>query len=219
MVEAVKVTKVYTPDVVALQEVSVSINKGEMVFLTGMSGAGKTTFLKLICCIERPTKGLIEVAGRDLSKITPSGIQRLRQNIGVAYQDFKILPQKTVLQNIAMSMEVLYKDTQEIRARVADLLDMLNLSDKQNTPAGKLSRGEQQRVAIARAAANKPPLLLADEPTGNLDREMSDRVVDLFLQLNREGTTVVVATHDEEIYKNKNYRILDLKHGFLTSLM
>ncbi len=216
IVETVKVTKVYTPDVVALQDVSVSITSGEMVFLTGRSGAGKTTLLKLICCIERPTKGLIEVTGRDLTKITPAGIQRLRQKIGVAYQDFKLLPKKTVFQNIAMPMEVVYQDSQTIRNRITDLLEMLNLSEKRNIPAGKLSRGEQQRVAIARAAANSPSLLLADEPTGNLDPEMSRRVVDLFKQLNDSGTTVIIATHDESIYKDSDYRVLDMQEGSLT---
>ncbi len=216
IVEAVKVTKVYTPDVVALQDVSFRINKGEVVFLTGMSGAGKTTLLKLIYCLEMPTKGLIEVNGRDLSKITSAGIQRLRQTIGVAYQDFRVLPKVTVFQNIAMAMEVLYKEPKEIKSRINELLDMLNLLEKRHTPAGKLSRGEQQRVAIARAAANKPQLLIADEPTGNLDKTISARVMELFKQLNESGTTVIIATHDETIFKDSKNMVLDLHHGQLS---
>lgn len=213
LIELVKVSKVYPPDVLALQDVSLQVFKGEMLFLTGMSGAGKTTLLKLICCLETPTKGLIEVAGRDLSRVKPAGIQRMRQKIGVAYQDFKLLNKQTVFQNIAMAMEVTYQPKREIKERVQELLEMLNLADKSKKLAGELSRGEQQRVALARAAANAPPLLLADEPTGNLDPKATDLVVKLFQKLNENGSTIVIATHDESIYEESDYRVMDLHYG------
>jgi cell division transport system ATP-binding protein len=214
-VELIKVTKVYPPDVVALQEVSLSVVRGEMLFLTGMSGAGKTTMLKLMCNIEAPTSGVVEVAGRDLSRVRPAGIQKMRQKIGVAYQDFRLLPKQTSLENIAMAMEVTYQSRQKIRQRTEELLEILGIADKRDKLVGKLSRGEQQRVALARAAANKPPLLLADEPTGNLDDTAAERVVALFNTLNAEGSTIVVATHDESIYRDTDHRVLRLVHGTL----
>jgi len=212
-VDVVKVTKVYSPDIVALQDVSLSVDRGEMLFLTGMSGAGKSTLIKLLCCMDRPNKGLIEVAGRDTGKLKKAEIQELRQQIGIAYQDFKILPRHTVFQNVAMPMEILYKPGREIRDRVNELLDALQMSHKKDLPAGKLSRGEQQRVAIARAAANHPSLVLADEPTGNLDREVSTMVMDLFNTLNGEGCTIIIATHDSSIYEGTSHRIVKLEHG------
>lgn len=217
LVELVNVTKIYPPDVVAAEDVSLRIYKGEILFLTGMSGAGKTTLIKLICCLETPTRGLIEVAGRDLSRISSAGVQRMRQKIGVAYQDFRLLDKQTVLQNIAMAMEVTYASPKLIRLRVEELLELLNLSDKRDKLAGELSRGEQQRVALARAAANGPSLLLADEPTGNLDPVATELVINLFRYLNeRNGTTIVVATHDESIYADTEYRVMSLSKGQLS---
>lgn len=216
IVDIVKVTKVYPPDIVAVQNVSLAIGKGELVFLTGMSGAGKTTLLKMICCIEKPNKGIIEVAGYDLGKIKQSEIQRLRQQVGVVYQDFKVLPKHTVYQNIAIPMEVMYRSPKDIHKRVDELLEMLRIPHKRDILAGKLSRGEQQRVAIARAAANAPPLILADEPTGNLDPEISKYVMELFDQLNKAGSTIIIATHDESIYKNSRHRTVELQHGLFS---
>jgi cell division transport system ATP-binding protein len=184
-----------------------------MLFLTGMSGAGKTTLLRLISAIEKPTKGYVEVDGHDLSKISRSKLQRLRRHIGVAYQDFKLLPDRTVAQNIAISMEVAYRSGLFIRKRTRDLLARLNLEDKYNTRASKLSRGEQQRVAIARAVANKPKLILADEPTGNLDAETTGLVMDLFRSCNTAGTTILIATHDKAIYENPDSRVIRLAGG------
>ena len=218
-VEMVKVSKVYPPDVVALKDVSFSIAEGEIVFLTGMSGAGKTSLLKLICCLERPTKGLIEVAGQDLSRLNAKGIQKLRQKIGVAYQDFKLLPQRTVFQNIAMPMEVTYQSKRVIKERVEELIEMLGMTDKSDKFIDELSRGEQQRVALARAAANMPPLVLADEPTGNLDSSTSRLVMNLFRHLKQNGSTIVIATHDQAIYRSNNHRVLDLSHGHLAPAM
>ncbi len=217
LVDIVKATKVYPPDIIAIQNISLTVAKGEMLFLTGISGAGKTTLLKLICAIEKATKGVIEVAGLDLAQTGPAEIQRMRRQIGVVYQDFKILPKHSVFQNIAMPMEVTYRDPREIRQRVDELLDHLQLTHKRNIQAGKLSRGEQQRVAIARAAANAPPLLLADEPTGNLDAGVSELVMSLFEKLNRDGSTLIIASHDESIYHNTRHRKVELEHGLFAS--
>jgi cell division transport system ATP-binding protein len=218
LVEVVKVTKIYPPDVVALRNVSLAARKGELVFLTGPSGAGKTTLLKLLCRQEIPTKGLIEIGGRELSTLSSGDIQKLRQNIGVAYQDFKLLPKLSVYQNIAMPLEVQFRNPREIRARVTELLAKLGLGDKINKPAAKLSRGEQQRVAIARAAANAPQLLLADEPTGNLDTLSTRLVMDLFHELNSSGSTIIIATHDEAIYQGTAHRKFELQQGELAAV-
>jgi len=215
IVEIVKATKIYTPDVVALEDISLSISLGEMVFLTGMSGAGKTTLLKLICGMEHPDKGLVEVIGKDLSRIKGREIPKLRQQIGMAYQDFKLLPDRTVAQNIAMAMEVAYHNIRTIKKRVIELLEKLRLEHKHDAFAGKLSRGEQQRVAIARAVANSPTLILADEPTGNLDSKTTKLVMELFEQSNISGTTIIIATHDESIYKKSENRVLELHSGRL----
>jgi cell division transport system ATP-binding protein len=217
LVDIVKATKVYPPDIVAVQNISLAVAKGELLFLTGMSGAGKTTLLKLICAIEQPTKGVIEVGGRDLAKTGSAEIQQLRQEIGVVYQDFKLLPKLNAAQNIAMPMEVAYRDQREINSRVDELLAILKMTHKREIQTGKLSRGEQQRVAIARAAANSPALLLADEPTGNLDQDSANLVMDLFEQLNREGTTLIIASHDESLYRNSDYRRVQLEHGLFTN--
>ena len=213
IVEIVRATKIYPPDVVALEDISLSVPYGEMLFLTGMSGAGKTTLLKLICGIEHPDKGLIEVAGKDLNRIKGSEIPRLRQQIGMAYQDFKLLADRTVAQNVAMAMEVAYHNIRTIKKRVIELLQKLRLEHKHDALAGRLSRGEQQRVAIARAVANSPTLILADEPTGNLDSKTTRLVMELFEQCNISGTTVIIATHDEDIYRGSDHRVLELHNG------
>ncbi|MEW6426994.1 MAG: cell division ATP-binding protein FtsE [Thermodesulfobacteriota bacterium] len=215
IIELTRVSKVYPPDIVALDDFSLAIGRGEIVFLTGMSGAGKSTLLKLICGIERPTRGMVEVAGFDLARITPANLQLLRQKVGVAYQDFRLLPNLSVFENVAMAMEVTYKNASLIARRVDDLLNMLVLSDKRDQPTAKLSRGEQQRVAIARAAANSPPVLLADEPTGNLDAAISAQVMLLFRQLNDAGSTIIIATHDDTIYRNSPHRRVELRQGRL----
>ena len=218
MIELTKVTKSYNKEHVALDDISLTIHKGELVFLSGMSGAGKTTLLKLICGLEKPNRGIIEVGGVDIGNLNSSQMQRMRQRIGVAYQDFRLLPHLSVFENVAMSMEVAYKDRALIQRRVNDLLNMLLLHDESATPVNKLSRGEQQRVAIARAAANAPPILLADEPTGNLDRTVSLQVMALFEQLNDAGSTILIATHDQDIYRDRPHRLLELKKGKIFTL-
>ena len=215
MIELIKVSKVYPPDITALSDVSLSISKGEMFFLIGMSGAGKTTLLKLLCNMEIPSNGLIEVGGLDIRRTKGKKLAKLRQKIGVAYQDFKLLTDRTVAENVAISMEVSYKKPVHIRKRVKDLLDQLALQDKHNAITGELSRGEQQRVALARAVANSPTLILVDEPTGNLDATTTERVMTLLTKCNNSGATVIIATHDHSIYKNTHHRIMELRSGKL----
>ncbi len=213
LVDLTRVTRAFPPDVQALVDVSLQVNRGEMLFLTGMSGAGKTTLLRMISGIEKPSKGYVEVSGMDLSKISRARLQKLRRLIGVAYQDFKLLPEQTVAQNIAVSMEVAYRSRLFIRKQTRDLLAQLHIDDKHNTRADKLSRGEQQRVAIARAVANKPDLILADEPTGNLDAENTELVMNLFRRCNEGGTTILIATHDSSIYNRPDSRVVTLDSG------
>lgn len=213
MVDLIKVTKNYTPGVEALTDITFSVHKGEMVFLIGRSGAGKTTLLKLISRIETPTKGVVEVDGVDIGKIRKGKLHTLRRKIGMAYQDFKLLPEKSVAENIAISMEVAHRKNSFIQKRTRELLSLLALHSKINTPAGELSRGEQQRVSIARAVANYPQIILADEPTGNLDAESTMRVMELFTQLQQQGTTIIIATHDPAIYDEKEHRVIQLHHG------
>lgn len=217
IVDFSKVSKIYPPDVIALRDLSFSVQAGDTLFLTGMSGAGKSSILKLICAIERPSKGVVEVAGHDLNRVSSSQLQSIRQQMGVAYQDFKLLPRHSVAHNIAMPMEVTYTPPKIIRDRISYLLDSLNLTAKKDVRVDKLSRGEQQRVAIARAAANYPPLILLDEPTGNLDPTTTKLVVDLFEQLRRAGTTLIIATHDRSLYQNSPHQVLELAQGKIKS--
>jgi len=219
LIDIVKVSKVYPPNIMALDNVSLTIGRGEMVFLTGASGAGKTTLLKLLCFLEYPTKGLIEQDQKDTSQLSSIDLQLMRQQIGVAYQDFKLLPQHTVYQNIALAMEVRYENPIKIKKRVLELLNDLGLSDKIHIATNKLSRGEQQRVCLARACANRPALILADEPTGNLDAESTDKVMTLLNKLHKSGTTLLIATHDSTIYQETDHRIINIENGKLQEIL
>ena len=218
MIEMIKVCKTYAPDVVALDDISLSIASGELFFLIGMSGAGKTTLLKLLCSMETPTNGLIEIAGQPSNQLKGYKLAKLRQKIGVAYQDFKLLTDRTAAENIAISMEVSYKKPTLIKKRVRDLLDQLDLADKHDTVTGELSRGEQQRVTLARAIANSPTMILVDEPTGNLDATTTERVMKLLNNCNKAGATIVIATHDPSIYHHTSNRIMELRKGRIYSL-
>jgi cell division transport system ATP-binding protein len=217
IIDLIKVSKVYPPDVHAISDISLTVDRGEIVFLTGMSGAGKTTLLRLISRMEKPTKGMVDVAGFDIAKLPQRNIHLLRRKIGMAYQDFKLLPNRTVADNIAIAMEVVYHTKSFIEKRTRELLDQLDLVKKYGTRTEELSRGEQQRVSIARAVANSPEIVLADEPTGNLDAETTGRVVNLFHQLHRQGTTILIATHDKSLYQHTNSRVIELRHGRLRS--
>lgn len=218
MIEMIKVSKNYPPDVIALKDISVSIVSGEMFFVIGMSGAGKTTLLKLLCSMETVSNGLIEIGGQPINQLKGVKLARLRQKIGVAYQDFKLLTDRTTAENIAISMEVSYKKPQMIRKRVRDLLDQLDLADKHNAITGELSRGEQQRVTLARAIANSPTMILVDEPTGNLDATTTERVMKLLNNCNKAGATIIIATHDDSIYRHTSHRVMELRKGRLHSL-
>jgi len=218
MIEMIKVSRTYHPNITALSDISFSIETGEMFFLIGRSGAGKTTLLKLICNMEVPTNGLIEVAGYNINQLKGKNLAHLRQKIGVAYQDFKLLNDRTVAENIAISMEVSYKKPRTIKKRVRDLLDQLQLTDKHSSLTGELSRGEQQRVALARSVANSPRLILVDEPTGNLDASTTERVMELLNRSKQAGATIVIATHDASIYKQSKHRIMELRDGAIHSL-
>jgi len=219
MVELIKVSKRYPPDVKALSSISLSVARGEMFFIIGRSGAGKTTILKLISSMEPPTSGLIEISGQAIHRIKGANLAKLRQKIGVAYQDFKLLTDRTAAENVAISMEVSYKKPQLIRNRVRSLLEQLDLADKHDTITGELSRGEQQRVTLARAVANSPTMVLVDEPTGNLDADTTERVVKLLQNSHKSGATVIIATHDETIYRNSGCRIMQLHQGAINSIV
>ncbi|MGI6657319.1 MAG: cell division ATP-binding protein FtsE [Desulfobulbus sp.] len=213
IIDLVKVGKTYPPNVQALVDVTLNIDRGEMVYLTGMSGAGKTTLLHLISRVEKADKGVIEVAGIDLTNLPQRKIHLLRRKIGFAFQDFKLLPERTVAYNIALALEVVYTPAAVIEKRVRELLQQLNLVRKYATRANELSRGEQQRVAIARAVATAPEIILADEPTGNLDADTTGRVMDLFHRHNQMGATIVIATHDRSLYDPARDRVVELHFG------
>jgi cell division ATP-binding protein ftsE len=197
----------------ALDDVDIKINRDEFVFLVGASGSGKSTFLRLVIREERPTKGRIHVLGRDLSKISSWKVPQLRQEIGFVFQDFRLLENKTVLENVALASQVIGKPRHYILSAVPEALDLVGLAGKEKRLPHELSGGEQQRVAIARAMVNRPKLLLADEPTGNLDPSTSVGIMRLLDRINRQGTTVVMATHDDEIVDQMRKRVIELKGG------
>ncbi|MBW3086575.1 Cell division ATP-binding protein FtsE [Austwickia sp. TVS 96-490-7B] len=199
----------------ALDDVTVSIGAGEFAFLVGASGSGKSTMMRLILREERPTAGTIEVAGRDLVKIRRRQVPRLRRDIGMVFQDFRLLPDKTVDQNVAYVMHVLGAPRKTVRTAVAEALDLVGLAGMGRRLPHELSGGEQQRVAIARAVVKKPTLLLADEPTGNLDPTTSLGIVSLLDEINSAGTTVLMATHDDDIVNQLRKRVIELQEGKL----
>ena len=214
MIRINHVSKVYDRGMrPALDDVDIKINRDEFVFLVGASGSGKSTFLRLVIREERPTKGRIHVLGRDLSKISSWKVPQLRQEIGFVFQDFRLLENKTVLENVALASQVIGKPRHYILSAVPEALDLVGLAGKERRLPHELSGGEQQRVAIARAMVNRPKLLLADEPTGNLDPSTSVGIMRLLDRINRQGTTVVMATHDDEIVDQMRKRVIELKGG------
>lgn len=215
MIRFDNVTKVYKGDVVALRDVSLEINKGEFVFLVGPSGSGKSTFLKLLLRDEVATQGSILVAGRDIGRLSSWKVPQLRRNIGCVFQDYKLLPNKTVYENVAFALEVIGRPRSLIGSQVPQILDLVGLTKKAENFPTELSGGEQQRVSIARAFVNRPLILLADEPTGNLDPATTVGIMRLLDRINRTGTTVVMATHDQRIVDAMRRRVLELDHGQL----
>jgi cell division transport system ATP-binding protein len=199
----------------ALDNVSLKVEKGEFVFLIGPSGSGKSTFISLMLAEEEPTAGEIQVSKFHVNKLSGRHIPKLRQVIGCVFQDFRLLQQKTVAENVAFALEVIGKQPDVIKKVVPEVLDMVGLSGKANRLPSELSGGEQQRVAIARAFVNRPLVLLADEPTGNLDPETSREIMDLLDRINRTGTTVLMATHDHHIVDSMRQRVIELSQGRL----
>lgn len=212
------VTKIYPaqPNKPALSDVSLQIYAGEFLFLVGHSGSGKSTFIKLLTREIKATQGHIYVADEDLSSMRNWRVPYLRRNIGCVFQDFKLLPNKTVFENVAFALEVIGKSKHVVRTQVPEVLRLVGLQEKVNKKPDQLSGGEQQRVSIARAIVNRPPLLICDEPTGNLDPQTSRGIMDLLERINRTGTTVLVATHDREMVDNMRRRVIALDRGRLT---
>jgi len=213
IIELRDVTKVYPGGHMALDRVSLAVDRGEFVFLVGPTGCGKSTLIKTLIRDESATDGAVRIAGRDIGALPEKKIPQLRRNIGTVFQDFKLLPDRTVYDNVAYALQVIGASRAEIRAQVPETLRLVGLSTKLNSYPDQLSGGEQQRVSIARAFVNHPPLLLADEPSGNLDPVTSIGVMQLLYRINKTGTTVVVVTHDREMVDNMRRRVIELYEG------
>ena len=209
------VSKSYSAGTFALRDVSVEVKKGELVFLTGPSGAGKTTLMKLLFAAERPSEGQILVLGRNVARIGERGIPRLRRRVGVVFQDFKLIPTRTAEENVAVALEVIGKSPREVRGKSFAMLKRVGLQHRRHHRPAALSGGEQQRVALARALVNDPAILLADEPTGNLDAALTLEIMDLIAAAAARGTTVLVASHDAALVKRYARRVLRLEGGQL----
>jgi cell division transport system ATP-binding protein len=210
------VTKVYDHDVTALRDVSFVIEKGDFVFIVGASGSGKSTLVRLLLKEIEPTSGHIVVGGRDLTRLKRSKVPALRRNVGCVFQDFKLLPSRTAADNVAYALKVQGQGGGEIRRKVPEVMSLVGLAHKMSSFPDELSGGEQQRVSIARAVVNHPPLLVCDEPTGNLDPDTSVGIMQLLYRINRAGTTVLMVTHDREMVDKMRQRVIALEEGRLT---
>jgi len=217
MIRLKNVSKIYPPNVAALQNVSLHIKPGEFVSIVGQSGTGKTTLAKLLFAEEHPSRGEVIIGGWDISKIKHSEVPLLRRQIGVVFQDFKLLPKKTVSENVAFALEVAGASAKRIREVVPQVLKIVNLHDRGDRYPRQLSGGEQQRVAIARALAHKPKIIVADEPTGNLDTINAHEIVNLLKKINEFGTTVVLVTHNREVVNHLRRRVITLQDGNIIS--
>jgi cell division transport system ATP-binding protein len=213
MIKTTNVAKIYKGGIHALDNVSVDIEKGEFVFIVGPSGSGKSTFVKLVIKEEDPSEGQVYVAGKDLSSLPRWRVPYLRRNVGCVFQDFKLLPSKTVFENVAFGLEVIGRPRTVVRRQVPQILELVGLGEKLDRFPDELSGGEQQRVSIARAFVNRPLILIADEPTGNLDPATSVGIMRLLDRINRTGTTVVMATHDHAIVDSMRRRVIELENG------
>jgi cell division transport system ATP-binding protein len=207
------VTKIYDPHIVALRDVNIVIEKGEFVFLVGPSGSGKSTMMRLLLKELDPTDGRIIVGGRELNRLKRSKVPMLRRNMGCVFQDFKLLSNRTAFENVAYALKVQGESNRAIRTKVPEVLGLVGLSAKMSHMPDELSGGEQQRVSVARAFVNHPPILICDEPTGNLDPDTSVGIMQLLYRINRTGTTVVMATHDREMVDKMRRRVIALDNG------
>lgn len=215
MLEMIDVSKIYPGGSVALQDINVRIEQGEFVFIVGPSGAGKSTFFKMLFREVLPSSGKVIVNGHDLVKMTDKEIPYFRRQLGIVFQDYRLLPDCTVYDNVAFAMQVIETPYRKIKRRVNDVLDLVGLRKRAHAYPTELSGGEQQRIAIARAIVNDPILLIADEPTGNLDPETSWEIMDIFREVNKSGTTIVMATHDREIVDEMEKRVIAIEHGHI----
>lgn len=213
MIHMTGVSKVYGNGSVALSDISIDIEKGDFIFVVGPSGAGKSTFIKLIFREELPTHGQLVVNGRNVTNMPPVEVPFLRRGLGIVFQDYRLLPEKTVYENIAFAMRVIEAPRREIQKRVNSVMELVGLRDKHRCFPNQLSGGEQQRVAIARAIVNNPVVVIADEPTGNLDPETSWDIMKIFERINKSGTTIVMATHDKTIVDTMRKRVIAIEKG------
>ena len=213
MIRFENVTKIYEPNIIGLEDVNIHIERGEFCFLVGHSGSGKSTFIRLLLKEFEPTEGSITVAGRNLQRMRRSAMPYHRRNLGCVFQDFKLLPNKTLADNVAYALRVTGQPARSIRRKVPEILNLVGLGDKMNNLPDELSAGEQQRVSVARAFVNHPSLLVADEPTGNLDPDTSVGIMQLLYRINRTGTTVLMATHDREMVDKMRKRVIALEDG------
>ena len=217
MIEFTNVSKVYDNGTEALNDVNLRIEKGEFVFVVGPSGAGKSTFIKLLLREETPTRGIVQVNGYNLNKIKKRQIPQFRRSLGVVFQDFRLIPKMTVFDNVAFALRVTNVSSRSIRQRVPYILGLVGLASKARAYPEQLSGGEQQRVALARALVNNPSLLIADEPTGNIDPELAFEIVELLNEINKCGTTVIMVTHAHELVAKFNRRVITIDHGNVVS--
>jgi cell division transport system ATP-binding protein len=217
MIRLKNVSKIYHPNIVGLQNVNVHIRPGEFVSVVGQSGTGKTTFTKLLSAEERPTKGQIVIGGWDISGISDAEIPSLRRQIGMVFQDFKLLPRKTAYENVAFALEVVGAPSARIKAIVPQALKIVGLTDKADRYPKQMSGGEQQRVVIARSLVHRPKIIVADEPTGNLDSFNTREIIDLLKKINEFGTTVVLVTHNREVVNELRRRVITIDRGMIVS--
>lgn len=215
MIEFSHVYKTYPGPVHALKNIELSVSKGEFVFLTGASGAGKTSLFKMISAFDTATSGSVHVAGIDLSKMNENKVAEYRRKIGVVFQDFRLLKDRTIFENVALPLQIRGDRPQTIQRRVQEVLEQVGLTHKYDQFPEFVSGGEQQRTAIARAIVHQPGVLIADEPTGNLDPRLSEEIMDLFERVSTQGTTVFIATHDHDMVKRRNKRVILLRDGLL----
>ncbi len=216
MIELHNVSLSYQREASALSDINLKFEKGDLVFLTGVSGAGKSTLLRLLYGALKPTRGQVVIDGQNITRLSPSRIPYVRRKIGVVFQDFKLLPNRTVMENVALTLEVLGWSRKDIGKKVYHILKQVGLEHKINSTPLRLSGGEQQRVALARALVNDPKIVLADEPTGNLDEESKDQVLRLLKEANVRGSTVVIASHDRRLMENDHRRVIVLDKGRIT---